>query len=149
MTLMRRPSNLSDVATLRDAMERLFDDRMFRPLWQWNGDREVAPRLDLYTTAEAVIAKVALPGLKPDDVDVSIVDDVVTIQGSYKEEKETTETGYLMKELERGSFTRSFTLPTAVRVEAATAAYADGVLTLTLPKTEEVKPTHVKIEVGH
>lgn len=149
MTLMRRPSNLSDVVTLRDAMERLFDDRTFRPLWHWNGDREVAPRLDLYTTPEAVIAKVALPGLKPDDVDVSIVDDVVTIQGSYKEEKETTETGYLMKELERGSFTRSFTLPTAVRADAATAAYADGVLTLTLPKTEEVKPTHVKVEVGH
>jgi HSP20 family protein len=148
MTLTRRPSHLADVVTLRDAMERLFDERAFRPLWPWNGEREAMPPLDLYTTPEAVIAKIAVPGLKPEDIDVSIVDELVTVRGSYKDEKETTETGYLMKELERGSFTRSFTLPTAVRAEGATAAYADGLLTVTLPKTEEVKPTHVKVEVG-
>lgn len=147
MTLICRPSPLAEVVSARDAFERLFDDQFFRPIWRWD-DREVAPPLDLYSTAEAVIAKVALPGVKPEDVDVSIADDLVTICGTYKEEKETTETGYVQKELSRGSFSRSFAVPTAIKAEAATATFVDGLLTLTMPKTEEVKPKHVKVEIG-
>jgi HSP20 family protein len=147
MTLIRRPSPLADVVTVRDAVDRLFDERFFRPLWTWNGEHEVVPALDVYTTQDAVIAKVALPGVKPGQVDVKIADDIVTVSGSYEEHKESTEAGYLHKELSRGSFTRSFVLPTAVEAEAATAAFEDGLLTITLPKTEEVKPKHVKVEV--
>jgi HSP20 family protein len=148
MTLIRRPSPLADLVSFRDAMERLFDDRLFRPLWPANGERQAAPALDLYTTPQAVIAKVALPGVKPEDVDVSIGDDLVTITGSFKEEKETTEAGYVHKELSHGSFSRSFSIPTAVKAEAATASFKDGLLTLTLPKAEEVKPKHVKVETA-
>jgi HSP20 family protein len=150
MTLIRRPSPIADLVSFRDAMERLFDDRLFRPVWPWPGDgeREVAPALDLYTTPEAVIAKVALPGVKPEDVDVSVGGDVVTVSGSFKEEKETTEAGYVHKELSHGSFSRSFSIPTAIKAEAATAQFNDGLLTLTLPKTEEVKPKHVKVETA-
>jgi HSP20 family protein len=150
MTLIRRPSPIADVVSFRDAMERWFDDRLFRPIWPLTreGEPVVAPALDLYMTAEAVIAKVALPGLKPEDVDVTIGEDVVTISGSYKDEKETTEAGYLNRELSHGTFSRSFTIPTAVKAESATAQFKDGLLTLTLPKSEEVKPKHVKIEVA-
>ena len=148
MTLMRRRSPLPEVVTFRDAMERLLDDRFFRPIWQWDGERETAPALDLYTTADTVIAKIALPGVKPDDVDVSIADDLVTVRGSFEQQMETTEAGYLTKELSRGSFSRTFTVPSPVRAEAATASFKDGLLTLTLPKTEEVKPKHLKIEVS-
>ena len=81
MTLIRRPTPLSEMVSLRDAMEQLFDDRFFRPIWIGNGERQVAPALDLYATPEAVIAKVALPGVKPEDVDVTIGDDLVTITG--------------------------------------------------------------------
>ena len=147
MTLMRRPSPMADVVTLRDAMERLFDDRFFRPLWPWDGEREGIPALDLFTTPEAVIAKVALPGVKPEDIDVEIAGDTVTVRGSFQEETETTETGYINKELGRGEVTRSFVLSTPVRREAATATFQDGLLTLTLPKTDEVKPRHVKVEI--
>ena len=146
MTLMRRPTPMADVVTLRDAMERLFDDRFFRPLWAWDEDREAIPALDLFTTPEAVIAKIALPGVKPEDIDVEIAGDVVTVRGSYKAETETTE-GYVRKELSRGELTRSFVLSTSVRPEAATAAFHDGLLTLTMPKTEEVKPRHLKVEI--
>ena len=90
MTLMRRPSPAAEVVTLRDAMERLFDDRFFRPLWPWDGEREGIPALDLFTTAEAVIAKIALPGVKPEDIDVEIAGDIVTVRGSFQEEKEAT-----------------------------------------------------------
>ena len=148
MTLIRRPTPLADLVSFQDAMERLFDERFFRPIWIGNGERRAAPALDLYTTPEAVIAKVALPGVKPEDVDVTIGDDLVTISGAFKEEKETTDAGYVHKELSQGKFSRSFTLPTAIMADAAKAEFKDGLLTLSLPKTEEVKPTHVKVEVS-
>jgi len=148
MTLIRRPSPFTDLVSLRDAMERLFDERFFRPAWLRNGEREAAPSLDLYTTPEAIVAKVALPGVKPEDVDVTIGDDLVTISGSFKEEKETTEAGYVHRELSHGSFSRTFALPTAVKADTATASFKDGLLTLTIPKTEEVKPKHVKVQVS-
>ena len=148
MTLIRRPSPFTDLVSLRDAMERLFDERFFRPTWLRNGEREAAPSLDLYTTPEAIVAKVALPGVKPEDVDVTIGDDIVTISGSFKEEKETTEAGYVHRELSHGSFSRTFALPTSVKADTATASFKDGLLTLTIPKTEEVKPKHVKVQVS-
>ena len=148
MTLIRRPTPLVDVVTFRDVMDRLFDDRSFRPLWIGDGERQAAPALDLYTTPDAVIAKVALPGVKPEDVDVTVGDDLVTISGAFKEEKETSDHGYVHRELSQGQFSRSFSLPTAIKAEAAKAEFKDGLLTLTLPKTEEVKPTHVKVQVS-
>jgi len=147
MTLTRRPTPHSDIVSLRDVMERLFDDRFFRPIWIGNSERQVAPALDLYTTPEAVIAKVALPGVKPEDVDVTIADDLVTITGAFKDEKETSDAGYVHKELSQGQFSRSFSLPTAIKADAAKAEFKDGLLTLTIPKTDEVKPTHVKVQV--
>ncbi len=147
MTLIRRPSPVADIASFRDTVERLFDERFYRPLWLSNAEREVVPALDLYTTPEAVIAKIALPGVKPADVDITIAEDLVTITGTFKEEKEVNEAGYVEKELSRGSFTRRFTVPTAIKAEVAKATFEDGLLTLTLPKSEEVQPRHVKVEV--
>lgn len=148
MALIRRPSPLADVVTLRDAMERMFDERFMRPLWPPTGERRDVPALDLYTTTDSVVAKVALPGVKPEDVDVSISDDVVTVSGTFGAEQETTGEGFVHKELSRGSFQRSFAIPTAVKADAATAAFKEGLLTLTLPKTEDVKPKRVRIEVA-
>ena len=148
MTLIRRPTPFADLVSFRDTMEQLFDERFFRPLWIGNGERLIAPPLDLYTTPEAVIAKVALPGVKPEDVDVTIVDDLVTIKGTFKEETETNEAGYVRRELSQGTFSRSVLLPTAIKADAAKAEFKDGLLILTFPKTEEVKPTHVKVEIA-
>ena len=119
-----------------------------RPMWYGNGERQAVPALDLFTTPEAVVAKVALPGVKPEDVDVTIGDDLVTISGTFKEEKETIDAGYVRKELNQGKFSRTFSLPTAIKADAAKAEFTNGLLTLTLPKTEEVKPTHVKVQVS-
>jgi HSP20 family protein len=144
---MHRPSPIADLVSVRDAMDRLFDDRFFRPFWIGEGVRETRPALDLYATPEAVIAKIALPGVKPDAVDITITDEIVTITGSFEEETEKTEAGYVHKELSRGSFSRSFTIPTAVDTEAAKATFKDGLLMLILPKTEEVKPKHITVEL--
>jgi HSP20 family protein len=148
MTLIRRPTPLPDLVAFRDAMERIFDERFFRPIWIGHGERQTAPALDLYTTPEAVMAKVALPGVKPEDVDVTITDDLVTISGAFKEEMETSDAGFVHKELSQGKFSRSFSLPTAIKADAASAEFKDGLLTLTLPKTEDVKPTRVKVQVS-
>ncbi len=147
MIPIRRTSPLSEVVTLREAMERFFDDR-FRPIWLTNGDRAIVPALDLFTTPDLVVAKVALPGVKPDDVDISIVDDYVTITGSFKEEKDTAEGGYVHHELSHGTFERSFSAPTGIKADVAEAVFKDGLLTLTLPKSEAVKPQHVKVIAG-
>jgi HSP20 family protein len=147
MTLMRRSAPLSDLVSFQDVMDRLFDERFFRPMWIGSAERQAVPALDLYSTPEAVIARVALPGIKPEAVDVTIADDIVTISGTFKEEKEVSEADFVHKELSQGKFTRSFTLPTAIKAEAATAEFKDGLLRLTLPKTEDVKPTHVKVQV--
>jgi HSP20 family protein len=146
MTLIRTPR--VGLVSFRDAMEGLFDERFFRPIWIGSGEQQAAPALDLYTTPEAVIAKVALPGVKPEDVDVTISDELVTMTGTFKEEKETSDAGYVHKELSRGEFTRTFSLPTAIKADAAKAEFKNGLLTLTLPKTEELKPTHVKVQVS-
>ena len=148
MTLMRRPTSLLDLATMRESFDRLFDDRFFRPLWLATANRPIAPALDLYTTPDTVVAKVALPGVKPEEVDVTITDDVVKVTGSFKTEQETTEAGYVHKELSHGEFSRSFTVPVAIQAESATAEFKDGLLILTLPKTEEVRPTHIKVQVA-
>jgi len=119
---------------LRYAMERL-------------ADGPLAPALDLYATRDAIVAKVGLPGPKPEDIDVTIDDGLVTIAGSF-EAGESADAGYVHRELGHGSFSRSFWLPTAVQADAATATFEDGLLTLTLPKTEQAEPKRVKVDVA-
>ncbi|HEY7522315.1 MAG TPA: Hsp20/alpha crystallin family protein [Candidatus Limnocylindrales bacterium] len=148
MAVMRRPTPFSELVTLRDVIEPFFDERIWRPMFAGNGERGLVPALDLFTTPEAVVARVALPGVKPENVDITIADEIVTITGSYLEEKESKATGYVHKELGRGTFTRTFSLPAAVRTDAASATFRDGLLVLTLPKTEAVKEKHVKVEIG-
>jgi len=147
MTLMRRITPASEEVAFRDAFDRIFDERFLRPIWRWGTEHEAVPALDLFTTPDAVIAKIALPGVEPEKVDVSIADDVVTIRGSYEGERETADSGYVRKELTRGAFHRTFELPTSVKVEASTATFHDGLLTLTLPKAESARPKRVKIDV--
>ena len=72
----------------------------------------------------------------------------MTISGAFKEETETSEAGYVHKELSQGRFSRSFSLPTAIKADAAKAEFKNGLLTLTLPKSEQVEPTHVKVQAS-
>jgi HSP20 family protein len=117
----------------RDAVERL-------------GDGPLAPGLDLYTTPETIVASVALPGVKPQDVDIDVADDLVTISGSVTDEARAGD--YVYRELGWGSFKRSFRLPSAVSPTDARASLEDGLLTLTLPKTDHSTPKHVKVGVA-
>jgi len=102
--------------------------------------------VDIYETKDDVVVKASLPGVKPEDIEVSVVGDTLTIKGEVKEEKDIKEENYIRKERRYGSFCRSFTLPVSVDADKATAEFENGVLTLTLPKAEEVKPKTIAIK---
>ncbi|MBN1369100.1 MAG: Hsp20/alpha crystallin family protein [Dehalococcoidaceae bacterium] len=145
MADLMRWEPLRDMMTLRQAMDRLFEDSFVRPAGL--GAPAVADvAMDVFETDSEVVLKAELPGVKPEEVDVSITEDVLTVKGEHKEEKEETEANYFRKELRYGSFSRSVRLPTSVNSEKAEAVFENGVLTLTLPKAEEVKPRQIKVK---
>jgi HSP20 family protein len=135
--------------SLRDAMDRLFEESVVRPregaMIPW-GDGGFA--VDIYETEDDVVVKADLPGMKPEDVDVSVVGDVITIKGETTMEEEVEEENYVRRERRYGAFSRSMRLPTAVKADQAEANYADGALTLELPKSEEVKPKRIEVKTA-
>jgi HSP20 family protein len=102
--------------------------------------------VDVYETEDAVVVKSAIPGVKPEDIDISLTGDTLTIKGETKSEEEVKEENYVRREMRYGSFARTLSVPTSVVTDKAEAKFADGVLTLTLPKAEEVKPKAIQIK---
>lgn len=131
---------LREVVSLRDAMDRLFEDSVITPKGV-----TAMPRIDIQEKNEAIVVKAELPGMTEDDISVEVADGVMTISGERKEEKEEKEAGYYYKESHSGSFSRSFTLPADVLEEKAEASMDKGVLSVTIPKIEPKKATKVKI----
>ncbi len=133
-----------DVVSLRDVVDRMFDEG-FRPpvpFTQW-GEGDLA--IDMYETDDNVVVKTAIPGVKADDIDVSVTGDTLTVRAETKEEEEVKRESYLRRERRFGSYCRTVTLPGGLETDQAEADYDDGVLTLTFPKAEEVKPKSIKI----
>jgi HSP20 family protein len=136
-----------EMISLRQAMDRLFEDSFVRfPHLSGDGVREFP--IDVYQTKKDLVVKAALPGVKPEEVDITITDDAVTIKGEHAEEQETKEDDYLYRERYYGAFSRSVAIPVKVKGEKAEATFEEGVLTLTLPKAEEIKPRQIKIKAG-
>lgn len=137
-SLMRREP--FEERLMRDSMERMMD-RWFPRFVGAEGDLA----LDMYETKEAVVVQVSVPGVNPDDVDISVIGDTLTIKGEAKSEKNVEEKNYVHRELRYGRFARTVTLPTAVSVDKADAEFKNGVLTVTLPKSEEAKAKTIKV----
>jgi HSP20 family protein len=137
----------SDLVSLREAMDRLFEESFVRPRAGWLaplGDGSLA--VDMYETDEEVVVKTTVPGVKSEDIDVSITGDLLTIKGETKTEEKVEKANYIRQERRYGAFSRSLTLPSTVVADKATAEFENGVLTLTLPKAEEVKPKTIKVK---
>lgn len=134
-----------ELVSLRQAMDRLFDESFVRPFRPGAGAEE--PALDMYQTADDVVIKASLPGVKPEDVDVTITGDTVTIKGETKTEEEIKREDYLYQERRYGAFSRSVRLPGSLQTDKAEAVFENGVLKLTIPKAEESKPKTVKVKV--
>jgi HSP20 family protein len=133
-----------EMMTLREAMDRLFDDAFTRPLSIRDGWS--APAIDMYQTDDEIVVKAALPGIKPEDVQINITGEVLHIKGEMKYEDEQQERAWHMREQRWGAFERSVALPTDVVADKARAEFENGVLVITLPKAEEVKPKTINIQ---
>jgi len=128
-------------------MDKLFEDNFVRPSRALAALGEVAvPALDVYQTPNEVVVKAALPGLKPEDVSIDITGETLTIKGETKAEQEIEKEDYLYQERRYGAFSRSVALPSGLKPDNAEATMEDGVLTLTIPKAEEVKPKAIKVK---
>jgi HSP20 family protein len=135
-----------EMRSLRGRMDRVFDDFFRGPrLVPWEST-ELAFPLDVYETDESLVVKAPLPGVRPEDVDISITDDILTIKGETKSEEEVKRENYHRRELRYGSFCRSVPLPTQVEHEKTEAVFEQGILTVTLPKTAEAKPKTIKVK---
>lgn len=128
---------------LRREMDRLFEDFM-RPS-RFFAQAE-APALDAYHTPNEVVVKATLPGLKPEDITIDITGNTLTIKGEGKAEKEIKREDYLYQERRYGAFSRSVVLPGGLQPDKAEATMEDGVLTLLIPKAEELKPKTIKVK---
>lgn len=135
-----------EMLSLRDAMNRLFEESFLRPgAFGLESSPSAAP-VDVYETDNDLVLKASVPGLKPEDLDVTITGDVLTIKGEYKpEEQAEQQRNYLRQERRYGSFCRQLSLPTTIDANRVTATFDNGILTLQMPKREEVKPKSVKI----
>lgn len=133
--------------SLRNAMDRLFDDSFVRPGFGWIAPMSAADlAIDMYETKDDVVVKAALPGIKPEQVEVTITGDTLMIRGESKEENEVKEEDYIRKERRYGSFFRSVVLPSVIKADKADATFENGVLTLKIPKAEETKPKSIKVK---
>jgi HSP20 family protein len=143
MTIIRRnPSG--DLLSLRQAMDRLFEDSFVNPRsWAWP-ENTLVP-LDVYTTADEVVVEASLPGVKPEELDITVEGDTLTLTGETQSSRSEEDGSTVFKEIRRGRFTRTLTLPSGLEPDKAKATFEDGILTLRFPKAEQVKPRQIKI----
>ena len=152
MTNLTRWEPTREMMTLREAMDRLFDDAFTRPfsLIRDGGSTWSAPAIDMYQTANEVVVKAALPGIKADEVQINVTGDttapVVTIKGEVKHEEEKKDKSWHIREQRWGAFERSVMLPTGVISDRAKADFDNGILTITLPKSAEAKPKTITVK---
>ncbi len=141
-----------DLLAIQDRMNRIFDESFRGMNRQGDDDWALggawAPLVDIYEREGNIELKAELPGVDSKDVDVRVENNVLTLRGERKVDREVKRESYHRVERAYGSFSRSFTLPTVVDTEKIKAEYRDGVLHLTLPKKEEAKPRQISIKVS-
>jgi HSP20 family protein len=137
-----------ELEKMRREMDRLWDSlvegkpgRRIEEMGEW------LPSLDVSETKNDLIVKAELPGLDPKEIDISVVDGNLTIKGEKEQEKEEKEENYHLVERSYGSFARSIRLPRDVQSEKISASFKNGILKITLPKSEEAKKKEIKIKV--
>jgi HSP20 family protein len=137
----------NELMSLRQAMDKLFEDSFVRPSRALAALGEATvPALDVFQTPHEVVVKATLPGVKPEDVSIDITGETLTIRGETRAEEQIKKEDYLYQERRYGSFSRSVVLPGGLKTDKAEATMEDGVLTLAIPKAEEVKPKAIKVK---
>jgi HSP20 family protein len=146
MTITRRPSPFGELLSLRQAMDRLFEDSFVRPVgWTASALETGTLPVDVSMSADELVVEAQLPGLRPEDVDITLENGTLTIRGDTSEDREERTGDYLVREIRRGTVSRSITLPNGLKADHAAATFENGTLTLRIPKAEEVKPRQIRI----
>ncbi|HKO04956.1 MAG TPA: Hsp20/alpha crystallin family protein [Candidatus Acidoferrales bacterium] len=149
MTTLTRWDPVNTLAKFQDEMTRMFDEPVFRGFRTPTSLTIWTPAVDIFETEHEIVLKAELPDIDEKDIDVRVEKNTLTLSGERKFEKEFKEENALRMERYYGTFSRTFTLPNIVKLDAVKAEYRNGVLTVKLPKLEEAKPKQIKIAVGN
>ena len=139
-------SHVRELFTLRNAMDKFFEDSYNRaqaPVHRRFKESHLTPRADAWENEEQVTIELALPGVNPEDVDITFEQDTLTIAGKFPARDDSK--NWILREIRRGTFQRRFTLQVPIDVDNVTATSQNGLLVLTLPKIEAVKPRKITI----
>lgn len=142
MANVTRWNPVRDMIQLREAMDRMFDDTLYRREYR----EKVALPIDAYVTADDIVLVADVPGLKPEDISITLEKDTLTIKGEFKP---ADVNNYLVRERVTGKFERVLTINTPVDFDKVEANFENGVLTLRLPKSEAAKPRQITVKPGH
>jgi HSP20 family protein len=137
---------LREMRRMRDMFDRMMDRTFFDLPFFGDFTEEWGVPIDVFQTEDDVIVKATTPGIKSEDIDITITGDTLNIRGKVQEERDEEGLRYHIRERRTGSFSRSILLPASVNADDAKAEFEDGILTLTLPKVEVVKPKTITIE---
>ena len=140
---------MREMLSLREAMDKLFEESFVGPQWRslWQAEGGATLALDVYETDDALIVNAPVPGIKAEHVEITITGNTLTIKGETKAEEREEKGNFLRQEVRYGAFQRSMDLPTDVQADKADAVFENGMLMLTLPKAEQIKPKSIKINV--
>jgi HSP20 family protein len=147
--MLTRWNPMRELDTMRTMMDRLFDDSFMGPQLTWERASRWDLALDVAENEDHFIVKASVPGVAPDDLDITLTDNVLTIRGEVAGDNEIAHDRYHLRERRYGQFMRSVTLPTAVDSDNVSATCENGILALHVPKAEEVKPRRITIQNGH
>jgi HSP20 family protein len=142
MTIIRRTSPRRDLATVRDVFDRFFEEATFRP---WGSFAESRLPLDISSTEDAITIEAALPGIRPEDVEITVHQDSLTIGVKEQAERETREGEQLYREVRRSRGSRTLTLPSGLDIDRAAATFENGMLRLEIPRAEQARPRQIPV----
>ena len=148
MTILTRWDPFRELSALQNRMSRLFEDQYGSGREESLTARGFVPPVDVYEDEHSIQLKLEVPGIDQKDLDVKVENNVLTVSGERKFEKEEKEENFRRVERRYGSFTRSFTLPNTVNSEDVSADYNNGVLKIRLGKRAEAKPKQIKVNIG-
>jgi HSP20 family protein len=138
-------SQLGELDRMRREMDRLWE-RITRDHYPSTFDYDWVPSLDLSDRGDSLVAELEVPGMEPKDINISVTGDVLTISGEKKREKEEKECDYHLVERSYGKFSRSIRLPSTVNPDRVEASYKDGILSISLDKTEQAKTKRIEVK---
>lgn len=148
MTLITRWDPFREMSTLQERMNRLFNDQFGAITHDEALTGNFIPPVDVYEDENSIQVRLEVPGIDEKDIDIRLENNVLTVRGERKFEKDEKEENFHLVERRYGAFTRSFTLPTTVNSEDVQADYDKGVLKIRLPKRAEAKPKQIKVNIN-